>query len=277
MTIVMPLWPALLLPPMAHLAHRVQRYGAHLLQAGDRHDVHSPFVFRLVHEVLRPQAPPPCAAIIEPLRRELLRRKDTIDVTDLGAGSHHLHGRTRRVDHIARTALKPPSRAWLLHRFAQHVHARTIVELGTSLGISTLYLAHASPEARVITFEGCPATLAIAEDLFQRAGVHNVRTSSGAFADTVPAVLRDMQRVDLAFLDGHHEQQATEALFLQLLPLAHADSVFVLDDIHWSPGMSAAWDTVKAHPSVTVSIDLFDMGLLFFHKGQAREAFRLKY
>ncbi|HEY0975893.1 MAG TPA: class I SAM-dependent methyltransferase [Flavobacteriales bacterium] len=261
---------------MAHTLFRIRQYLRHRLQAGDRHDVHSPFIFRLVNEVLRKDDPQPYRTI-EALRERLLRSDREITVTDHGAGSLVLKGRERRVADIARTALKSPRRARQLTGLVRFTGARTILELGTSLGLTTLHLAQADPQGHVITLEGCPATHELALENFRTIGATNITAVQGRFADRLPEVLRNHPRIDLAFLDGHHERAATGDLFHRLLPHLHGNSLLVFDDIHWSPGMHAAWEEVKAHPQVTVTVDLFDMGLVFFHSGQAKEHFRLKY
>jgi predicted O-methyltransferase YrrM len=83
--------------------------------------------------------------------------------------------------------------------------------------------------------------------------------------------------LDLVFIDGHHLKDPTLDYFEQCLGKAHNDSVFILDDIHWSQGMEEAWEQVKHHPRVSVTIDLYTMGLVFLRSEQAREHFRLRY
>lgn len=261
---------------MAHTLFRMRAYLLHRLQAGDRHDVHSPFVFRCVNEVLRNDDAAGSESI-EELRARMLRSDRSIIVTDHGAGSRVLKGNERRVADIARTALKSPRRARQLARLVRFTEARTVLELGTSLGLTTLHLAQADPQVHVITIEGCPATQAIALENFRASGASNITAVQGRFTDQLPEVLSDHPRIDLAFLDGHHEQAATLDLFHRLLPHVHPNSALVFDDIHWSPGMQAAWEAVKAHPQVTVTIDLFDLGIVFLRQGQAKEHFRLKY
>ncbi len=254
-----------------------QRYLEHLVKAGTRHAVHSPFVFTLVEEVLRPDHGPENALHIEALRKALLRRNDTITVTDLGAGTHRRSGPERRISTIARHALKPTAQARLLYRLARHCSCRTALELGTSFGISTLYLAAGSEQGTVHTLEGCPNTLALAREQFAALGATNIHAHSGAFADRLPDVLADLASLDLVFIDGHHAEAPTLAYFEQCLTKAHENTVFVLDDIHWSAGMERAWERIKEHARVTVTVDLFHLGLVFLRPGQAREHFRLRY
>lgn len=82
--------------------------------------------------------------------------------------------------------------------------------------------------------------------------------------------------LDLIYFDGNHQKEATLNYFNKLLPLAHNNSVFIFDDIHWSKGMEEAWEEIKAHPRVRVSIDSFFWGLIFFREEQEKEHFTLR-
>jgi predicted O-methyltransferase YrrM len=262
---------------MASLSHHVRAYLHHLRTAGDRHDVHSPFVFALVENVLRKHGPDKEFADIERLRKELLRNRDLIPVTDLGAGSQRANKPERRVRDIARTALKPRRQAQMLFRLARYFKPGVVLELGTSFGISTLYLARAAKNARVHTIEGSPATAAIAQELFRSLHAKNIHSIVGSFNDRLPDLLRVIERLDLVFIDGHHTRPATLDNFGRCLEKAHNDTLFIFDDIHWSPDMEEAWEAIQAHPQVTVTIDLLHMGLVFLRKEQQREHFRLRY
>lgn len=257
--------------------HRAAGLLRHWTTAKDRHGVHSPFVYTLVEQVLRPTERPVGTDDIEVLRDQFLGDQRSITVTDLGAGSHRMRSPQRRVRDIARHALCGPKEAGQLHRLARFLNARHVVELGTSLGITTLYLARSVPHGRVTTMEGCPATLAIAQELLTRAGQTNITIMAGDFRHTLPATLAQLPQLDLAFIDGHHAEEPTLEYFNQCMAKAHDHTVIVLDDIHWSPGMERAWKAVKADPRVTVTIDLYRMGLVFLRREQAREHFVLRY
>jgi predicted O-methyltransferase YrrM len=257
--------------------HQISSYLGHLVKARTRHGVHSPFVYDLVSQVLRPNDALPEHAAIERLRDDLLNSEQTIRVNDLGAGSRVFDLPIRRVADIARTALKSPKQARMLFRLARYFRTANVLELGTSFGISTLYLAQGAEEGRVFTIEGCPQTWRIAQHHFEQAKQRNIMPVLGSFRTRLPEVLQRMEHVDLVFIDGHHAQEPTLAYFEQCLTKAHNDTVFVFDDIHWSRDMEAAWEAVKAHPRVTVTVDLYNMGLVFLRSEQAREHFTLRY
>lgn len=251
-----------------------------LLRSGNAHGLHSPFVFNLYTTVIRHTGQYAAYARVEKRRQELLTSPQVLKVTDFGAGSQvaGAGGRQRAVRDIARHAAKSPRLAQLLFRLVNHFRPATILELGTSLGLTTAYLALADSRSQVLTFEGCPNTAAVARETFAALEIQNVQLIEGNLDATLPATLVGLpQPLDFVFFDGNHRYEPTLRYFEQCLGRAHEDSVFVLDDIHWSAEMERAWEVIKAHPSVTVTIDLFYVGLVFFRKKQRREDFWLRY
>ncbi len=257
--------------------HHLTGYLGHLVKARSRHGVHSPFVYDLIAQVLRPSDVLPAYAAIEQARADLLDSDQTIRVNDLGAGSRVHDQALRRVSEVARTALKPPRQAQLLYRLARYMDAGSVLELGTSFGITTLYLSSGAEDGEVHTIEGCPQTYRIAQHQFERFDRANIHAHLGSFRATLPELLPRMEPPDLVFIDGHHAEGPTLEYFELCLHHAHNDTVLVLDDIHWSRGMEAAWSAIKSHPRVTVTIDLYNLGLVFLRSEQAKEHFRLRY
>jgi predicted O-methyltransferase YrrM len=262
---------------MSNTLQQLGSYLGHLVRSTDRHGVHSPFVYELIAKVLRPRDVLPEFATIESLRRELLQSPESIRVNDLGAGSRVFTTETRRVADIARTALKSPKQAAMLFRLARHFRPAQVLELGTSFGISTLYLATGADDGNVTTIEGCPQAHRIAQQLFRRSGLRNIAPVLGSFQKRLPELLHQIKALDMVFLDGNHAKGPTLDYFGQCVTRCHNGSVLVLDDIHWSTGMEEAWEEIKSDPRVTVTIDLYDMGLVFLRKEQAKEHFILRY
>lgn len=252
-------------------------YLGHLVKARTRHGVHSPFVYELIGEVLRPSEPIEEAEPIEAIRQQLLHSEQRIRVNDLGAGSRVFDLPVRRVADIARTALKQPKHARMLFRLARYFRPAHVLELGTSFGISTLYLARGADEGTVTTIEGCPQTHHIARQHFERLGQRNIVPVLGSFKQRLPEVLATMPQLDLAFIDGNHAKLPTLEHFELCLGKAHNDTVLVFDDIHWSRGMEEAWEAIKADERATVTVDLYDMGLVFLRREQAPQHFTLRY
>jgi predicted O-methyltransferase YrrM len=255
-------------------------YFRYWLRSGNAHGLHSPFVYGLYTTVICRDGEYKAYRAIEARRRELLRSAQSLTVTDFGAGSQvaGAGGTQRRVRDIARHAAKPPRLAQLLFRLVNHFQPATILELGTSLGLTTAYLAAVDSRNRVITFEGCPNTATIARETFDKLHLRNVQLLEGNLDNTLPATLANLTKpVDFVFFDGNHRYEPTLRYFEQCLAKAHENSVFVLDDIHWSAEMEQAWEAIKANPTVTVTVDLFYVGLVFFRKKQPRQDFWLRY
>ncbi len=262
---------------MGEQLQRIGSYLEHLVKARNRHGVHSPFIYDLTEKVLRPQAALPEHATIEALRSDLLASDQTIRVNDLGAGSRVMDLPLRRVADIARTALKPARQAELLFRLARYFDPRNVLELGTSFGLTTLYLAQGAENGTVHTIEGCPQIYRIAQHHFELLRQNNIEAALGSFQRRLPEILPHCDPLDLVFIDGHHAKGPTLEYFELCLSASHDGTVFVFDDIHWSRGMEEAWTAVGSHPRITVTVDLFNMGIAFLRKEQAREHFLLRY
>jgi len=231
---------------------------------GRGHGIHSPFVYDFTRKVLDDRVRPEASGRIEALRKRLRKDRRPLEVRDLGAGSTAGGGAVRTVADIARSAAKPARYGRLLHRTAAYLGCRSAVELCTSLGISTCYLATVPGMQKVVTLEGAPAVLRVAEAHFEEMGLDNVRTLEGDFGSTLGQALSEMAGPDLVFFDGNHRYEPTVDYFRQCLAQAGDRTVFIFDDIHWSPGMEQAWDEIRHHPRVRCTIDLFFLGIVLF-------------
>lgn len=192
----------------------------------------------------------------------------------MGAGSRVFSSDERRVSAIAKNAGITARRARLLNRLIRYLKVEQALELGTSLGIGTAAMATGNT-ARILTVEGCPQTAGIAEKQFREFGLTNIELKVGSF-ERILEKLPGSPSFDLVYLDGNHQKEATLRYFEQLLPTAHNDSVFIFDDIHWSKDMEEAWEEIKKHPEVKVTIDTFQWGLVFFRREQEKEHFVIR-
>ena len=232
---------------------------------GKGHGIHSPFVFDFVVHVLNDTNNYSCYDRIESLRQQLLRDNRMIEVEDFGAGSAVIHAAKRKIKAIAKSSLKNEKFAKLLFRTVKYYKPETIIELGTSFGITTCYMGCANEKSTVYTLEGSSAIAGIASQTFADAGLQNIRLIRGQFDETFEDILAGIENIDLAFVDGNHRKKATLDYFSSLQKKSVQDSIFIFDDIHWSLEMEEAWQQIQQHPSVTLSIDLFFMGLVFFN------------
>lgn len=251
-----------------------------MARARDEHSLHSPFVFELYTRIIRTAKPDKSPfADIQALRRELRRSRRRIEITDFGAGSRVNTSRQRAIGDIVRNSEKPPRFGWLMYRLVRRFGAKTIFDLGTSFGLTTACLARAATETggRVVTFEGCPQTAAVAEENFARLGIQNVDLVVGNLDETLAQQIKAVQQLDFAFFDANHRYEPTMRYFAACLSKINNDTVFIFDDIHWSAEMELAWEEIKAHPAVTVTIDLFYIGLVFFRHEQPKQHFTLNF
>lgn len=241
---------------------RVSGMLRYLWEGKSRYHIHSPFVFDLVNKVLRDKRRFYDLDVIQEKRLGLLNDKSTLDISeanDPGAIKHvSIASLTRR------TAI-PQKYGELLFRLANHYSAHNILEVGTGLGVSMAYMACASKTGHIIGLEGDKARAEIADRLLQQLNCSHVSLRVGNFEDTLLQAVHDLGQIDMAFLDGNHQQEPTLRYFETLLPALHSKSLVVVDDIYWSADMQAAWQQLKQHPRVTLSIDLYRLGILFFN------------
>ena len=208
----------------------------------------------------------------------MLANDNLIDVEDFGAGSAIFPFKKRKIKDIAASSLKKKKYAQLLFRIAKYFDAKTIVELGTSFGITTCYLAAANQDSRVYTFEGSSNIAAIAQNNFDKAGLKNIELIKGNFEKTLPSLNNKIEIVDLLFIDGNHRKNPTLEYFELFLKKSSPGSIFIFDDIHWSEEMEEAWEIIKSHPAVTLSIDLFFIGMVFLSKDfQINQNFPIRF
>lgn len=229
---------------------------------GKGHGIHSPFVYDFIEKVLNDKKQYPCYKEIENRRSELLKDNTVIEVEDFGAGSSVIKTNKRIVAKIAKSSLKPKKFAQLLFRMVQYYQPKNIVELGTSFGITSSYLAAGNKNAALVTCEGAKNIAAIAQQTFSKLQVQNAVLKPGDFALTLPPLLQQLPAVDFVFIDGNHRKEPTLHYFTQLLQVSNNQTIFIFDDIHWSEGMEAAWASIQQHEKVTLTIDLFFIGIV---------------
>jgi predicted O-methyltransferase YrrM len=196
----------------------------------------------------------------------MLKNETLLEIEDMGAGSAVAKTKQRSVASLAKHAAKPAKFGQLLYRMVKMYQPSNIIELGTSLGITTSYLSLANPDTKIITMEGAGTVAAVAKDNFAAAGLNNISLIEGNFDHTLPTVITDLSSVDFCFVDGNHRLEPTVRYFQQLLPKINNDSIIIFDDIHWSAEMEQAWETIKQHEAVRCSIDLFFIGIVFFRQ-----------
>ena len=258
------------------MIHIITSYLNFLWNSKNQHGVHSPFVYSLVTKCFYDTKPNPEYKTLKAYRNALLRNKNTIEVTDFGAGSRVFKSNTRQISKIAETAGITPKRAELLYRIVHYFQPNSILEIGTSLGLATSALSLGNPEAKITTLEGCPETSGVAQKQFENFKLSNIDAVVTEFTEYFKNCQRNTEHCQLIYFDGNHSKQATLDYFELLLPTITNETVWIFDDIHWSEDMEEAWEIIKNHPKVTVTIDTFQWGLVFFRYEQEKEHFVIR-
>ena len=257
-----------------------KKYIQYRLTSSNRkgHGVHSPFVFNFIHNVLRDKKNYACYTAIEDQRKKLLQNETIIEIEDFGAGSATLKSNKRVVKNIAASSLKSAKFAQLLYRIVQYYKPASVLELGTSLGITTAYMANANKGSKVYTCEGAASITAVAAKTFSNLCIENIEIIQGDFAKTLQPLLKRIVTINLVFIDGNHRKEPTIEYFNQILAYSTPATIFIFDDIHWSKEMEAAWQHIQQHAAVTVTIDLFFIGLVFInHDFKVKQHFTIKF
>lgn len=205
---------------------------------------------------------------IEDLRKDLLHDHTPIEMVDYGAGSRKTRSPKRSISEITKTSSTPTPVAQMMQRLISFLGLQNILELGTNLGLTTAYLASAHPKVKMISLEGDPTLAVLAVKNLQKIGIE-AEIIEGRFEENLDLALAKMPSIDFAYIDGNHRKEPTLNYFRKLLDTTTENSVLAFGDIHWSVEMEEAWEYIKQDKSVTLTIDLFDIGLVFFRKDRA--------
>lgn len=256
--------------------HEAKAWLRHVVCACGPHGVHSPFVYQLITSVLRSKQRSELYGAIERERSRLRRSKEFIEVVDFGVGSRVQRGAMRSVSTIAKASLQPSSHACAIARLALHSKVTSILELGTSFGVTTAHLASAMPQAKVFTIEGSASVAKIAAGVWNNLGLNENDITISDFQSGLFTLLKRIQTVDLVIVDGDHRGDACLSYIETIMPFTHENTVIVIDDIYWSPSMTQAWERCLQDSRFTLSLDFFDFGVLYQTKGRVKEHFRLR-
>jgi predicted O-methyltransferase YrrM len=248
----------------------IRSYVTHWLDAVDEHSIHSPFFFEF-YKVVNDKTPIFGSEEIEEVRTKLLNNPYPIEFIELGSGKESI-SKKEKLSNIAGKSLAPPALAQLYVRIVKFLKAETIIELGTSLGITTLYLAMRN-EAQVVTLEGNKAVADVAMTNIEFFEKKNITVIDGNINDTLKEALFNIRKVDFALMDANHRYEPTLHYFDLISKRVKEKSIVVIDDIHRSQEMARAWEEIRKHELVYGSIDLFRCGVLFFEPSLGKQHF----
>ena len=259
--------------------YRIAKYLKYILLSRHRngYGIHSPFAFDLVSRVFRNKINPDIVFSIEKVRRRMISDRRSINVKDLGSGSRKINTSLRQVSDIAKYSPVPKKYGVLLSNMAAEFGEPLIVEFGTSLGISTMYLAVSCTNAIVNTVEGCVATAEIAKENFKEAGIKNIEVLTGSFDEVLPVIINSNIKPGLVFIDGNHRKEPVISYFTQIAEISDNKTVIIIDDIYYSREMEEAWNEIKQFEKVTLTVDIFRMGIVFFREGMSHNNYIIRY
>lgn len=258
---------------------RVAKYLKYIILSKNRngHGIHSPFVFDLVTRVFRNKTNLDFVCNIEKVRKRMISDRRSIAVTDHGSGSGKLKANIRKVSDIARYSPVSQKYGVLLSNLAAEFGKPLIIEFGTSLGISTMYMASACNDAIVSTMEGCPSTSEIAKENFKIEGIINIEVNTGSFDNVLPAIINRNIKPGLVFIDGNHRKEPVIKYFKMIAEISDSKTVIVIDDIYNSREMEEAWNEIKRYEKVSLTVDIFRMGIVFFRNGICHNDYIIRY
>ena len=254
--------------------YQVFEYIKFIFNSNNQHGIHSPFVYDLVTKCLYDKKKYDSYSTLKLYRNQLYNNDTTILIKDFGAGSRVFKSNIRKISQVAKNAGITQKRAQLLFRLSQYFKPNTILELGTSLGMATSALNLGNPDATITTIEGCPETATVAEEQFKSFKLNNIKLIVNEFENELNFLTK--YNYDLIYIDGNHRKDATLLYFNSLLKSVSHKSIIIFDDIHWSKGMTQAWEIIKQNQNVTVTIDTFFWGIVFFRKEQVKQHFKIR-
>ena len=253
------------------------RYIRYTYHAVNAHSIHSPFIFDLYTRCIKANTDEGTTATLRNLISKMHNDGRVLNVTDYGTAEGKASSRKLSVSYIAKNYASSKYKARLLARLSSYFKPANVLELGTSLGIGTTALAVGVPQAKIITLEGSQEIASVAKENFTFNGLKNIEVITGEFSSSLSAALDKLSSLDMVYIDGNHRSEPTLAYFNTCLKKAKENTVFIFDDIHWSADMEEAWDKIKQHSSVTVTVDVFTVGLVFIRTGIVKQHFTLKH
>lgn len=260
-----------------HFKQGILAYLRYLLKAKHKggHGIHSPFCYYFITEILEANHPYYAYEELNKLRKNLKKDNTILEIQDHGAGPKN--HKASSVKKILTNSVLSKKQGELLFRIAEVFNVKRILELGTSLGLSSSYLAKANSEAVVISIEGCPTLAQFAQTVHLENGINNVTVVNALFDDVLDQMLQTEGPFDLIYVDGNHTYEATLRYVKTILQFSSKKIVIILDDIHWSLEMEQMWEKVILMDEIRLSLDLFHLGILFLNPQLQKEHFVVRF
>lgn len=238
------------------------------------HGLHSPFMYEFTKKVLFDKKRYSDYEKIKAVAKDLKKTDLKIEVKELGGGSRVFSKESRKVSMVLKSSSVRRKYCQLLYRIARFYQAENIIELGTSVGMSSLFMAIGNRKGQVITLEGNKSLIEIAKSSSVKLNIDNINFIHGNFDTQLPKILTNKSKVDLAFIDGNHTYEAT-LKYYSIIRNHIGKGFIIFDDIYWSKGMQKAWTAIKAKEHVC--IDLYHFGIVIVGEQLTPGHYRIRF
>lgn len=257
--------------------HQASAYIQYLWKAKNEHSVHSPFLFKLLIQAFYKAKSNNDLEALDTWYKNMCQSDESFQFEDFGAGSHINTAKTRQVGEFTKAVGKPKKYRHLMYHLCAQLQPKSILELGSATGVSGAYMAKGYSSSKLISIEGSSELAQIASREWDQLGIKNAIIKSGEFNVHLDSVLSELKPLDLAYIDGNHQEEPTLAYFEKVLEYGSENLTIIFDDIYWSEGMTKAWEKIKAHSKVRQSVDVFQMGVVFTNPDLSKQDFIIRY
>ncbi len=221
--------------------------------------VDSPLVYQLCLDIQSAHDAKTQFKKIEDKRAQLLMDNTLINVQSLGSQSKVNRSEIRSIRQIALSSVSPRNKCELLYGLVKTTKAKTVLELGTSLAISTAYVAAVDRVDYIKSVEDSSKIHSYNENLAHNSKINMIQSD---FQSYIENELNNKAKYDCIVLDGRHDEIATISYVNQLINLLNPNGIIIVDDIYWSNGLMNAWKTLRNDYRYNLKIDLFYYGVL---------------
>ena len=251
--------------------YQLKSYVNFIFSATNQHGVHSPFVYQLVTKCFYNRKNRPEYRKIGEYRKDVFQEKQQLHIQP--NCSTFFKANTYKISKLAKIYAPSWKRSKFLTRLTNYLNCKSVLEIGTQMGIRTSCFA-SHKNCDVITIDNCEETQKIAREKLKKHHFSTIKFCLQEF--TQQEILVDQKKIDCIYIGNTRKKQSTLHLFEEALKKVHNDSVILIEGLHWSKDMNQAWKEIKENKQVSVTIDTFYLGLVFFRKEQAKEHFKIR-
>ena len=245
-----------------------------MLKSKNQHGIHSPFVYDLVTKCFYDSKKQGAYKTLRAYRNKTIQHKKIIPITDFGSNYRVFKSKERKVSTVTKNAKITLKKQKLLYRVISYFKPDTILELGTSIGLGTIAMSIANPSSKLITMEECPNTSKLAQHYFNEFGLKNIYLKNSTVEDFFK--IKSSIKYDIVFINENHNKEDIINYFNILSDKINNDSILIFDGIYWNIKMTEAWNQIKGNPKVTLSIDTYYWGFIFFRIEQEKQHFTIR-